>query len=160
MKKIRNNIFETNSSSTHAICFGNDINELPKKLYFGLGEFGRAEERVDPYDYLFTAICDYYGEEEWKEKWGWVVKVLKDHGCEDVKWEDPKWKHTKWGSYPEGYWSVDHSCELTEFLDSVIGNEEMLLKYLTSKDTFVETSEDDWDTYDNCTLPNKYMKGN
>ena len=157
MIKIRSNIFETNSSSTHAICFGNDINELPKKLHFHLDYFGRAKEKVDKYNYLFTAICDYYSEEEWKEKWDWVVSVLKKNGCTDVKWNKPKWED---GWYPIGYWGVDHSGELGDFLSDIMYNEDLLMKYLTSKDTFVETSEDDWDTYDDCDLPNKYMKGN
>ena len=156
MKKIRNNIFETNSSSTHAICFGDDINNLPKSIRFDLDYFGRSDGFADRYDYLFTAICDYYGV-GWEEKWNWVKDVLKKHGCEAIN-DVPKFAESGWSL---DYWGVDHSNELEEFLSAIVGNEDLLLKYLTSDKTFIEMSEDNgWETYENCTLPHKFMKGN
>ena len=62
MIKIRNIVFETNSSSTHSIVIPRKIDgtEIPYSHVFSFGEFGGEEEEVDPCDYLYTAIyaCD------------------------------------------------------------------------------------------------------
>ena len=41
IKKIRQSVFETNSSSTHSICIATDTTiDFPKSLHFEFGEFG------------------------------------------------------------------------------------------------------------------------
>lgn len=157
MIKIRNNIFETNSSSTHAICFGDNINKLPKTMRFNLDYFGRYDGYVDRDDYLYTAICDFYCYgNEWKDKWEWVESVLKKNGVEKIYTQKPKYDEYGWAS---GF-HCDHSENLEDFLSAVLEDEDLLLKYLTDDDGFVHCSEDDWDVYDSCTLPHKFMKGN
>ena len=70
MKKvIRKGTFETNSSSTHAICICTDKKlleemEYPEHLYFGIGEHGWEYERLntpkEKANYLYTAILYIY----------------------------------------------------------------------------------------------------
>lgn len=157
MIKIRNNIFETNSSSTHAICFGDKSNKLPKIMRFDLSRFGSYDRYVDRWDYLYTAICDFYScGNEWKYKWEWVEGVLKKNGVEKIYTQEPEWNENGWSDN----FGVDHSDQLEEFLSAILGDEDLLLKYLTDDDGFVHCSRDDWDVYDSCTLPHKFMKGN
>ena len=41
-RQIRQSCFETNSSSTHAICIATDtLYNIPKTVCFGFGDFGR-----------------------------------------------------------------------------------------------------------------------
>jgi hypothetical protein len=41
MLKIRQGVFETNSSSTHSICIAKKAElNIPKHVYFDFGEFG------------------------------------------------------------------------------------------------------------------------
>lgn len=58
MIKIRRNVFETNSSSTHAIAFARDADftKHPDIVNFRQGEFSWADEEVSPADYLYTYI--------------------------------------------------------------------------------------------------------
>lgn len=40
-KQIRRGCFETNSSSTHAICIAtDDVLNIPKDIHFGFDDFG------------------------------------------------------------------------------------------------------------------------
>lgn len=60
--QIRKGVFETNSSSTHAIVIKNDstINTYPEKVEFKLGEFGWEYDNYNDVEtkasYLWTAI--------------------------------------------------------------------------------------------------------
>ena len=61
MINVRQNLFETNSSSVHAICIAKDNNYyIPKSLHFAFGEFGwETEVLTNPESlasYLYTAI--------------------------------------------------------------------------------------------------------
>lgn len=63
MIKIRQNVFETNSSSTHAICIYTNKPNVPTKVYIKVGEFGW--DRVDLTDseeklsYLYTYLTNW-----------------------------------------------------------------------------------------------------
>lgn len=58
MLQIRNNVFETNSSSSHALALAKDTDyrNHPNVVYFEQGEFGWEDEEVSPADYLYTYI--------------------------------------------------------------------------------------------------------
>lgn len=80
MKKIRNNIFETNSSSTHTLSYCNSPSKKSIDLNTSLdsfldengeititgGNYGWEGEPVfsclEKINYLWTLYCDYYGE--------------------------------------------------------------------------------------------------
>ena len=58
MIQIRKNVFETNSSSTHALALAKeaDYKNHPDVVYFEQGEFGWEDEEVSSADYLYTYI--------------------------------------------------------------------------------------------------------
>ena len=58
MIQIRHNVFETNSSSSHALALSReaDYNNHPDVVNFEQGDFGWADEEVSPADYLYTYI--------------------------------------------------------------------------------------------------------
>ena len=58
MLQIRKNVFETNSSSSHALALAKDADykKHPDVVYFNQGEFGWEDEEVSPADYLYTYI--------------------------------------------------------------------------------------------------------
>ena len=83
MINIRKGLFETNSSSTHAICIGkNNHNlEIPSELTFQVGEFG-WENKVY-YDtttlasYLYTALTAWYDGKELTKYINHIVSPLE-----------------------------------------------------------------------------------
>jgi hypothetical protein len=136
MKKTRNNVFETNSSSTHSICIAKDIKyDLPSSIYFEFGEFGWEEDRLstnhEKASYLYTAIMNYGNPKDMDN----IVGILEQNGvevtCEPIKSED------NWG---DGY--VDHGCNLGEFMHSVCNSEEKMFSFLFSDLSFVLTGND------------------
>ena len=105
MKQIRRSLFETNSSSTHAITIANNSeedfkNNLPKTLELKLGEFGWEFDRYqtirDRADYLFTAIVYNDKVEDYLQK---LVDTLKKWG---VEVEYPKLKKVQ-SEYDKNY---------------------------------------------------------
>lgn len=136
MINIRKGCFETNSSSTHAICLQkSDKLNIPERLFFCLGEFGWDEGVLSsPYElasYLYTAIlCNYEDKKEIASWKNWISDVLKKHGC-DCKFEDP-----------DGYYYIDHSYELEEWLKQIRRSEKKLLRLLFGVDTIIITGND------------------
>ena len=60
MIKIRQNVFETNSSSTHAICICTNNPNVPDEVHVKVGEFGRDREDLtdaaEKLSYLYTFL--------------------------------------------------------------------------------------------------------
>lgn len=58
MIQVRHNIFETNSSSSHALALSKeaDYKNHPDVVYFNQGEFSWEDEEVSSADYLYTYI--------------------------------------------------------------------------------------------------------
>lgn len=58
MLQIRKNVFETNSSSSHALALAKDADykNHPDVVYFEQGEFSWEDEEVSSADYLYTYI--------------------------------------------------------------------------------------------------------
>lgn len=172
MKQIRKSVFETNSSSVHAICITKSSNNyyVPDELHFGFGEFGW---RFDTYDsvldkasYLWTAICSLYVDLE-------SVELIKDKIKEWIKssypitditfsmpTEDKKWNYLEF----EGY--IDHSEDTRDFVDYVMDNPHNLFDYLFDYDSFIATGNDNseekviTDGDANETTHNIFWKGN
>ena len=74
MKKIRNDVFETNSSSSHSFSVRRDVLELnfPRVIRFQLGEFhDYTDEDMDSFtgrcNYLYTCAARFDFMEEFKE---------------------------------------------------------------------------------------------
>ena len=175
MKRIiRNGTFETNSSSSHAICVCTDKKLLkgikhPEYLYFGIGQHGWEFETLstpeEKANYLYTGILDCYSDdcEETMEK---LKNMLSSFGC-TAEFATPK---TKWLEYEGKVYSsidsgyVDHAQELQEFIDKILTSPDLLYSYLFSDNSYVlkgndnsydgsPTIEEDYEHYE-------YYKGN
>ena len=126
-KQIRSSVFETNSSSTHSIAISKAPVVIGKNIRFNIGEFGWENGCADTADYLYTAILEQDNSNELLNK---LKKILDRYSIEYV-FEEPKYqtsydgKHT-WMTY--GY--IDHGYELKDFLDAILSNEDLLMRYL------------------------------
>jgi len=174
MRVIRKSVFETNSSSTHSICISKeDVNQFPKSIHFGFGEFGWENDEVyNTQDYLYTAIMEL----EMYDCVDKIKAILDKHHI----------SYTFAEKVDSGYWDqgyVDHAEELSDFINDVCNNENKLLRYLfgdsviytgndnSCKSTDLCNSADDtiYDYETNTSLPNPnhdeehyeyYYKGN
>jgi len=136
MVNIRNNIFETNSSSVHTIAISrNDDYRLPKHISFKTDEYG-WETRVlsgrKLANYLYTATKYSRDPISYQE---YIEQTLAKHG---VKCE----------FYPGGGY-IDHGDELVDFLNELYFSEEKLLRFLFSDESFIVTGNDNDDYYKN-----------
>lgn len=173
MKKIiRRNTFETNSSSTHAICICKD-NDLiiPTQLHFGFGEHGWENETLntpeEKANYLHTAIACIYKRKGYADAINHIFSVLLAYDCE-ATFETPEW--SEWNG--EGYLDIcqgyiDHydGCDLEDFVKKVLRNDDLLYSYLFSEKSFVIKGNDNnyIDTYeiaDSHEADYRFYKGN
>ena len=145
--QIRKNCFETNSSSTHAICItkaGVDMNNLPKHVTFEHGEFGwENAEYSSVYSkasYLYQAICDcnYERDDKKEEMLNRISELLGTYGisCDFEESSDKTWG--------DGY--IDHAGETIDFVTAVLEDDDKLLRYLFG-DSMIITGNDNSDDY-------------
>lgn len=160
-RQIRQGCFETNSSSVHAICVAsqelNHIKNLPSSVSFELGSYGwgtdRYISRADRADYLYTAIVQLGGVLK-KPQYSQMIKrlqfiddTLKKHNI-GVYFADFGVTVSNYGNKIVCYTScldecgIDHVNELEEFVDAVCSDENMLMNYLFSDDSYVATGND------------------
>lgn len=142
MRKIRKGVFETNSSSTHSICITKNmlLNDLRTHLDFRMQDFGwECEEYHDAEtkaNYLYTALCNTEEHE--------LILALKDTLNKNeitCTFEDPEDK--TWGGY-KAY--IDHYSDLKNEFRNICLDEESLMRYLFSKQSFIITGNDNDDT--------------
>lgn len=138
-RQIRKRVFETNSSSTHAICITKDDvdkSNFPDNITFTHGEFGwENAEYSDLWSkasYLYQAICECY-EEDKEDILNKISEMLNDYG---ISCEFKPDKDKRWG---DGY--IDHGYETIDFVTAVINDRDKLLRYLFG-DSFVVTGND------------------
>jgi len=150
MKQIRKGIFETNSSSVHAICISKDNNPhyyVPDEIHFGFNDFGWEFEKYDSVSdkaaYLWTAICSSWeGYDEINEKKERIEQFIKsEYSDKDVTFTMP----IKKDDYIECDWYIDHSSETIDFVNYVLDNKYNLFDYLFNYDSFVATGNDNSD---------------
>lgn len=171
MKKIRQNVFETNSSSTHSICIAKDVElELPESIHFEFGEFGWENDTLysmwEKASYLYTGFIANNRQEDFNN----IVTILENKGIE-VTYEEPiyskhsykdgdrviEYTHCDNGGY------IDHSYELIDFLNDIYSDETKLLNFLFSSLSFIITGNDndDYDVDINVSYSyDEYYKGN
>ena len=145
---IRNGMFETNSSSVHSICISKKPveNVKGKKITFCLGEYGWEHETVDTADYLYTAIMCQNNYKELLDK----LKSILDKYEIDYTFQ-PKDKSKEYG--------IDHRYGINEFVNTVLDNENLLLRCLFADDSVVYTGNDNCyieDYLDTCFISEKY----
>ena len=155
MIQIRSNVFETNSSSTHSICIPKKVNKIDNFIDFNIGEYGWENDCVeDTASYLYTAILSGYEYDEAMDK----VKELADIlNRRDIAYRFDK---PEWYVYSDGYKGlengyIDHAYETREFVESILNDEDMLLRYLS--DGIVYTGNDNQDSQpDGCDIADDY----
>ena len=168
MKQIRKNIFETNSSSTHAIVIPRQaeitIPKLPKKLELDAEYFGWEKDTHDDWrtklSYLVAAInCTWRGDISKKDLnqvtenyYTTLREYLKDLGVEEFEFNKAS--------------CIDHGYECGEFVEFVLSDPSRFHRYLFSQKSIIMTGNDNDDDAKVGFLvgdPNKYdvfYKGN
>lgn len=141
---IRRNVFETNSSSIHAIAISNEVpSDLPSFIYFGRGEYGWEWERYDWEDdranYLYECLIDlYYG---WGNDDSRLIKV-----CDQIKHDlalygiDCKFEEVNRDTLFAGW--VDHGSENKELVEYLLSDPENLIRFLFNDDSYILTGND------------------
>lgn len=155
MKKIRQNVFETNSSSTHSICIAKNVElSLPKSIYFQFGEFGWECDTLystgEKASYLYTGMIANGRKDDFFDK---IVKIIESKGIE-VECEEPIYKDNsyEWQGKKVEYTSVenggyvDHSDELSTLENALLADEDKLMNYLFSDLSFIITGNDNDDS--------------
>ena len=142
MKQIRKSVFETNSSSVHAIVIHTDetidLSEVTT-ITFSFDEFGWSNDKYysiqNKADYLWTGINSYYNYstmldiKDRIESWFYEDKISCNFSeeIENIPWS-------------QGY--IDHSEDLGEFLTWILESKENLYQFLFTSGSFVETGND------------------
>ena len=152
-RQIRSSVFETNSSSTHSIAISKAPVVAGKHISFGIGEFGWENGIADTADYLYTAILEQRNPSELLDK---LKEILNKHSIE-YKFEEPRYEKSAYGDYEYlDYGYIDHAYELGEFLDEVLNNEDLLMRYLFGNST-VYTGNDNQDSDPSgCDIADEY----
>ncbi len=158
---IRENVWETNSSSMHAIAISKTNVDLEKNVfpYYGVvhfnhGEFGWEHSIYGDVDskasYLYQALFEVYptdkyieddkgkhNEKDRSDLINWIYTVLGKYRIEAVfdtdDYDEDGWR--------EGY--IDHGYELDDFLKYVLGNEKHLLNYLFGNSLICTSNDND-----------------
>ena len=161
MIEIRAGIFETNSSSTHAICISYESPKLPVsentyELYFGHGDYG-WENRIlsdvlERASYLNEAINSFDDMKKvvYREK---LIEILRKYNIR-CNFANNYFEVTSYGEecYDSGY--IDHGWETEEFVEAVLEDEDLLLRYLFSPNSMVVTGNDNCE----CCYPDEVLK--
>lgn len=144
MYQIRKSVFETNSSSTHAICISKnkiDKDKLKgKKVHFGFDEFGwEFDRKVNVADYIYTGICHAFKKNEY-EKYIDRIKFILDKYDVEYSFEEPKWDKDGWLDWDCGY--MDHSEDLREIISIILRNKDLFLSLLFNQESYIATGND------------------
>lgn len=142
MKKIRNNVFETNSSSTHSITVGKnkngEYNILPITVSPAWhGEFGWEFETWDTIEeklaYMIRClVCYDYNKDNLQDKIRPIQEKLHNLG---IDFELPTYEE-----YMDGY--VDHEDWYQEEIEDIYKDDDTLLTFLLSDSSYIEGGND------------------
>ena len=152
-RQIRRSVYETNSSSTHAICIAKDGYELKDHIDFHTGEYGWECNEYGDLDnkasYLITAILSM-DKESADEKLIQLEGILDENEITYIipelnvnSYEYGKKKHYY---YDIGYDYIDHAGELRPWLDDLLSDSDKLFRYLFG-DSFIVTGNDNDDGF-------------
>ena len=171
MIKIRNGCFETNSSSVHAMIISKEkVNPVDVTVCFYIREYGWEEREYhntdDKASYFYTAACAVKGYDVRDE----IVNMLSPYGIKC------KFGIAKFESYKSSYGNktytylnngyVDHDYNCADFVNTIMDDPDMLVRFLFNDDSFVHTGNDnsemEWlDEVKNTWYPHDlFVKGN
>lgn len=142
---IRRGVFETNSSSVHAITIKKKTTKtFPESIIFKMGEFSwEIEYYDDPItkaSYIYTALIGLYSESAVKEITDRWKTLLASHGVE-AEFVVP----TR-GWFADGF--IDHGDDLDNLLNMLVESDELFLCYLFGAGSSVMTGNDNCDVCD------------
>lgn len=143
MIRIRNSIFETNSSSVHTLSVIRKPSfKLPnKKVFFNTGIFGWDsqcyEDTNNKAAYLYTAILMSDKREEYLQK---LIDILTKNLIE-FEFKPIEEGLTTLEMYNEGCY-IEHYSYLENWLEVILENDILVLNFLFSKKSFVCTGND------------------
>ena len=181
MKRVRNNIFETNSSSTHAIVIPKQVNSNNYMLYDSLDHdyaFGREECR----------LCY-----SWDEKLAYAYMLLRDNNVKELDifknqvieiWKE-LFGNTECTPIPKNIFDyidrddtsgnltgednflvlreryenyVDHVCGLEDknILDKLINDKEFVKRFIFNTDSYITIGSDEFRGYNIKTIGFEY----
>ena len=152
-RQIRTNVFETNSSSTHAICIAKDGYELKDHIDFHTGEYGWECDEYGDLDnkasYLITAILSM-DKESADEKLIQLKGILDEneitYTIPELNVNSCEYGKKKHYYYDIGYDYIDHAGELRSWLDDLLSDSDKLFRYLFG-DSFIVTGNDNDDGF-------------
>ena len=152
-RQVRKGVYETNSSSTHAICIAKDGYELKDYIDFHTGEYGWECEEYGDLDnkasYLITAILSM-DKEYADEKLGQLKCILDEnkitYTIPELNIKSYNYGEKKHYYYDIGYDYIDHVRELASWLEDLLSDSDKLFRYLFG-DSIVITGNDNNDSY-------------
>ena len=153
-RQVRRGTFETNSSSTHAICITKSEyrHNSFSHIDFEIGEFGWENDEYDSLynkaSYLITAILSF-DKDEADENLQKLKDILDSNNIEytlpELKVYSWEYEGKKRYYYDiDGY--IDHSGETKEFVEAVLSDSDRLFRFLFG-DSFIITGNDNGDSY-------------
>lgn len=145
MIQIRNGIFETNSSSIHAISvYTKPPNEIPKHIHLQLGEYGWECSSYPLPNYIFTACAKLDRLDELED----MLIVLGVSYTMDPSPDVIRREHDENGylSYKYGG-DIDHCYELNDFIDAIMCDEELFKCAMFNPQSQVNTGNDNGGDY-------------
>lgn len=153
-RQVRRGIFETNSSSTHAICIakGEYRHNSFSHIDFEIGEFGWENGEYDSLyskaSYLITAILSF-DKDEADENLQKLKDILDSNNIEYTlpELKVDSWKYggkTRYYYDIDGY--IDHSGETKDFVNDVLSDSDKLFRYLFGNSVII-TGNDNSDGF-------------
>lgn len=142
MKLVRGNVFETNSSSTHALVIytKDEALAIPDFLKLDFDEFGWGyqvyKDTHSKASYIITLI--YSMEDEIKNNYLKLFTGFLDKY--EIDYILPKVQKDSWGFDDIGY--VDHGEEAYEWLFNLLKDEDKLFKFLFNDKSYISTGND------------------
>lgn len=153
-RQVRRGIFETNSSSTHAICIKKSEyrHNSFSHIDFEIGEFGWENGEYDSLynkaSYLITAILSFDKDEADEN-----LQKLKDIlDSNNIEYTLPELKVKSWeyGGKTRYYYDIDgyidHPCETKDFVNDVLSDSDKLFRYLFGNSVII-TGNDNSDGF-------------
>lgn len=153
-RQVRRGTFETNSSSTHAICITKSEyrHNLFSHIDFEIGEFGWENDEYDSLynkaSYLITAILSF-DKDEADENLQKLKDILDSNNIEYTlpELKVDSWKYggkTRYYYDIDGY--IDHSGETKDFVNDVLSDSDKLFRYLFGNSVII-TGNDNSDGF-------------
>ena len=159
--QIRQGVFETNSSSTHAISIA-EFNDAAKKNIPEFIKFRHDEgfgwenhvynDTMSKAMYLWIAVLSQYSKPEDEDKVieikSQLTEILKNAGVQEVAFQEANYKTSTWDktyTYLDIAGYIDHTEDLRGWIDELLDEPDLLLGWLFNENSQVHTGNDNSD---------------